>query len=67
VVPRVTVSKRIVGDKLIITYSTPFINPEVEEQNLKLEHFVNKDFSLIGTWDEYGGIGGDIKYRFEFK
>jgi translocation and assembly module TamB len=67
VVPRVTVSKRIVGDKLIITYSTPFITPEVEEQNIKLEHFVNRDFSLIGTWDEYGGFGGDIKYRFEFK
>jgi hypothetical protein len=67
VVPRVTVSKRIVGDKLIITYSTPFITPEVEEQNVKLEHFVNRDFSLIGTWDEYGGFGGDIKYRFEFK
>jgi autotransporter translocation and assembly factor TamB len=67
VVPRVTVSKRIVGDKLIITYSTPFITPEVQEQNIKLEHFVNRDFSLIGTWDEYGGFGGDIKYRLEFK
>ncbi len=67
VVPRVTISKRIVGDKLIITYATPFITPHVEEQTLKLEHFVNRDFSLIGTWDEYGGLGGDIKYRFEFK
>ena len=67
VVPRVTISKRLVGDKLIITYSTPFITPNVDEQNLKLEHFVNRDFSLIGTWDEYGGLGGDIKYRFEFK
>jgi len=67
VVPRVTVSKRIIGDKLIITYATPFITSHVEEQTLKIEHFVNKDFSLIGTWDEYGGLGGDIKYRFEFK
>lgn len=67
VVPRVTVSKRIIGDKLIITYATPFITPHVEEQTLKLEYFVNRGFSLIGTWDEYGGLGSDIKYRFEFK
>jgi len=67
VVPRVTISKRIVGDKLIITYATPFTTQEVEEQTVKLEYFVKRNFSLIGTWDEYGGLGGDIKYRFEFK
>jgi len=67
VVPRVTISKRIVGDKLIITYASPLVDSAAEEQTLKLEHFVNRNLSLIGTWDEYGGIGGDIKYRFEFK
>jgi len=67
VVPRVTVSKRIVGDKLIITYASPIVDSAAEEQAIKLEYFVKRNLSLIGTWDEYGGMGGDIKYRFEFK
>ena len=67
VVPRVTISKRIIGDKLIITYSSPLVTSASQEQALKLENFVNRNLSLIGTWDEYGGLGGDIKYRFEFK
>lgn len=65
VVPRVTVSKRIVGDKLLITYSAPLVT--VEEQMFKLEHFVDRNISIIGIWDEYGGIGGDIKFRYEFE
>lgn len=65
VVPRVTVSKRIVGDKLLITYAAPLVT--VEEQMFKLEHFVDRNISLVGIWDEYGGIGGDIKFRYEFE
>lgn len=65
VIPRVTVSKRIVGDKFIVTYAAPL--GHTEEQMLKLEYFVDRRTSLMGVWDEYGGIGGDIKFRFEFK
>jgi translocation and assembly module TamB len=65
VAPRVTVSKRLLGDKVFITYATPV--GSVEEQIIKLEYFVAKNVSLIGVRDERGIIGGDIQFRFEFK
>ena len=63
--PRVTVSKRLVGDKLIITYASSL--SAVQEEVVKVEYFVDKKISLIGVIDELGGVGGDIKFRFEFK
>jgi autotransporter translocation and assembly factor TamB len=63
--PRVTVSKRLIGDRLFVTYAT--LIGETEEQVLKLEYRLDKNISLIGTRDELGSIGGDIKFRFEFK
>jgi hypothetical protein len=64
VIPGVTVSKRLVGDKLLVTYTTLLGTPE---QILKVEYFLDKNISLIGVTDEIGGVGGDIKFRFEFK
>ncbi len=66
VVPRVTVSKRLLGDKVFITYATP-VGSAVDEQIIKLEYFVAKNVSLIGVRDERGIIGGDVQFRFEFK
>jgi hypothetical protein len=63
--PRVTVSKRLIGDKLFVTYTT--LVGSTEEQILKLEYLLSKDISLIGIRDERASIGGDIKFRFEFK
>jgi autotransporter translocation and assembly factor TamB len=63
--PRVTVSKRLLGDKLYVTYSTAV--GAGEEQVLKLDYTLGKNASLVGIRDEKGGIGGDIKFRFEFK
>jgi hypothetical protein len=63
--PRVTVSKRLIGNKLFVTYTT--LVGSTEEQILKLEYLLSKDISLIGTRDERASIGGDIKFRFEFK
>ena len=65
VTPGVTVSKRLVGDKLLVTYTT--LLGTTEEQILKVEYFLDKKISLVGVTDQIGGVGGDIKFRFEFK
>ncbi|MEW6418513.1 MAG: translocation/assembly module TamB domain-containing protein [Nitrospirota bacterium] len=63
--PRVTVSKRLIGDRLFVTYTA--LVGSTEEQILKLEYLLDKNTSLIGFRDEKASIGGDIKFRFEFK
>lgn len=63
--PRVTVSKRLLGDKVFVTYSSSV--GTVEEQIIKLEYLLTKKVSLIGIRDERGIVGGDVKFRFEFK
>ncbi|MEW6584425.1 MAG: translocation/assembly module TamB domain-containing protein, partial [Nitrospirota bacterium] len=63
--PRVTVSKRLVGDKLFLTYANPI--GSTEEQVIKLEYLLSKTVSLVGFRDEKGSVGGDLKFRFEFK
>lgn len=65
VMPRLTVSKRLLGDKLYVTYSTPM--GSTEEQILKLEYNLEKNMSIVGFRDEKGGIGGDIRFKFQFK
>ncbi|MBM4140220.1 MAG: hypothetical protein FJ242_01805 [Nitrospira sp.] len=63
--PMVTVSKRLVSDRLLVTYTSSLAS--TEEQILKLEYLLDKNISLIGIRDEKGSVGGDIKFRFEFK
>lgn len=63
--PRITLAKRLMGDKLYVTYSTSAGTGE--EQVWKLEYNIGHNTSLIGIRDERGGLGGDIKFRFEFK
>lgn len=63
--PRITVSKRLLGEKLFVTYTTSV--GSVEEQILKLEYFLGRNISLVGIRDERGIIGGDVKFRFEFR
>jgi translocation and assembly module TamB len=63
--PKVTVSKRLIGNKLFVTYSN-VLSSELE-QVLKVEYLLDKNISLIGIRDEIGSVGGDIKFRFEFK
>jgi len=63
--PRVTLSKKLIGDRLYATYSA---SADVKEgQIVKLEYLLNKNASLVGVRDAQGGIGADIKFRFEFK
>lgn len=63
--PRVTVSKRMLGEKLFVTYTSALGSKE--EQIVKLEYFMNRNISLVGIRDERGIAGGDIRFRFEFK
>jgi len=65
VVPKVTVSKKLIGDRLYVTYSSAI--GTAEEQVLKLEYLLSSNVSLVGVRDERGSIGGDIKLRFRFK
>ena len=64
VTPRVTVSKRLLGDRLYVTYSAPIGS---EEQVIKLEYTLAPNISLIGLRDEQGDTGGDLSFRFRFE
>jgi len=63
--PRVTVSKRLLADKLYVSYSTPVSSNE--EQIVRIEYYLGKNVSLVGLRDERGITGGDIRFRFEYK
>lgn len=65
VVPRISAQKRLLNDQLMVTYSAAAGTGE--EQIWKLEYLLGKNTSLVGQRDERGGIGGDVKFRFEFK
>jgi autotransporter translocation and assembly factor TamB len=65
--PRVTVSKRLLSDKVFVTYSNILGSTTTGEQIFRIEYLLDKNISLIGTSDERGIMGGDIKFRFEFK
>ncbi|OGW51171.1 MAG: hypothetical protein A2078_13560 [Nitrospirae bacterium GWC2_57_9] len=65
-VPRVTVGKEVVQEKLYVTYSSN-VGSTTPEQIFRIEYILNKHFSLVGERNELGNTGADIKYRFEFK
>jgi translocation and assembly module TamB len=65
-VPRVTMGKEIVQDKLYVTYSSN-VGSTTPEQIFRIEYILNRHFSLVGERNELGNTGADIKYRFEFK
>ena len=65
--PRATVSKRLLNDRLFVTYSSALGSAATEVQILRLEYLLDRNISLIGIRDERGIVGGDIKFRFEFK
>lgn len=65
VTPRVSAQKRLLNDKMLVTYSAAAGTGE--EQIWKVEYLLSKSASLVGQRDEKGGVGGDIKFRFEFR
>ena len=64
-VPKVTIGKRLFENKLYVIYSTAI--GTTEENIIKLEYKIDKNLSLIGSRNEIGSAGVDLKYRFEFK
>jgi translocation and assembly module TamB len=65
-VPRVTVGKEIIRDKLYVTYSSN-VGASISEPILKVEYILNRSLSIVGEQNEIGKIGADVKFRFEFK
>ena len=65
-VPRVTVGKEIVQDKLYVTVSSN-VGATDPEQAYRVEYILDKHLSLVGERNEIGNIGADVKFRFEFR
>jgi autotransporter translocation and assembly factor TamB len=63
--PRLTVQKRLLDDKLTVTY-TSSVDPAVEDI-IKLEYQLGRSVSIIGERDDRGRAGGDLKFRLEFR
>jgi hypothetical protein len=64
-VPKVTIGKRLFENKLFVIYSAAI--GTTEENIIKLEYKIDKNISLIGSRNEIGSAGVDLKYRIEFK
>ncbi|MFN3739885.1 MAG: translocation/assembly module TamB domain-containing protein [Thermodesulfovibrionales bacterium] len=62
--PRVTVGKKI-GERLSILYSSAVGSKESDV--IKVEYELSKKVLLVGEKDERGSMGGDIKFRFQFR
>ncbi len=63
--PQITVSKRLLEDKLYVTYVTT-LDPS-QEQLIQMEYTISNNVSLIGQRDELGRAGADLKFHFEFR
>jgi translocation and assembly module TamB len=63
--PKVTLGKRLLEDKVFVTYSGTV--GTIEEQVIKVEYKLNENLSLVGSRNEIGSAGLDFKFRFEFK
>ncbi len=62
---RLTVSKRLLGDRVAVTYSTAL--GSVATDIIRIEYNVGNNVALVGERDEVGALGGNIKFRFGFK
>lgn len=65
-VPRVTIGKEVIPDRLFVTYSSN-VGGLAPEPVFRIEYILNKNFSLLGERNEIGNIGADVKFRFEFR
>jgi translocation and assembly module TamB len=65
VTPRLTVAKKLLEDKLYITYASTL--DAASENEVKLEYFLGENVSIIGGQDYTGSVGGDLKFRFRFE
>jgi hypothetical protein len=63
--PRLTAEKRLLEDRLLVTYSAT-LDPS-QEQLIRMIYELGKNVSLVGERDEKGQMGGDVRFRFEFR
>ena len=61
---RLTVGKRLMDERLYVTYTTA---PAAEEDLIKLEYLLGKNVMLVGERDENGRVSSDLQFRFEFR
>ncbi|QWR77633.1 translocation/assembly module TamB domain-containing protein [Candidatus Magnetomonas plexicatena] len=61
--PQITVSKKLFNDNLNVTLTSGVTKGEI----VKVEYKLKKGVSLVGERNEHGNVGGDVKFRFEFK
>ncbi|UCH81199.1 MAG: translocation/assembly module TamB domain-containing protein [Nitrospiraceae bacterium] len=63
--PKVTLGKRMLEDRIFVIYSRAI--GTAEEQVVKVEYKLERNLFLVGSRDEVGGTGLDLKYKFDFK
>jgi len=63
--PQITVSKRLLKDKLYVTYVTTL--DASQEQLIQMEYAMSDNISLVGQRNELGRAGADLKFHFEFR
>jgi autotransporter translocation and assembly factor TamB len=61
----ISFEKKLLSDKLLLIYSKAV--DLSEEQRIQLFYDLGKNVSLVGERDEQDRIGGDIRFRFEFR
>ncbi len=61
---RLTVGKRLLDERLYVTYTTGITTIE---ELIKLEYFLGRNVYVVGERDEQGRMSGDVKFRFEFR
>jgi translocation and assembly module TamB len=62
---RLTAEKSLMDGRLLMIYSKT-LDPS-EEDVIRMIYEVSKNVSLVGKRDEKGQIGGDLRFRFEFR
>jgi autotransporter translocation and assembly factor TamB len=62
---KVTVGKSLLEDRVSVTYSTAI--GTTEEQIVRVEYKLSDELSVVGSRDEFGITGADLKYKLEFK
>ena len=62
---RLTAERHLLNERVLVIYSTT-LDP-TEEDLIRMIYEINKNISLVGNRDDTGQIGGDIRFRFEFR
>jgi len=62
---KVTVGKSLLEDRVLVSYSTAI--GTTEEQIVRVEYKLSDEVSLVGSRDEFGITGADLKYRIQFR